>query len=72
MARDGITYSVEKENEIINMMSVYMKNSGMDSKQIRYLLSYDQDYIPDQLFYLSRDSAWYANSRYCWQMQDIF
>jgi hypothetical protein len=52
MARDGITYSPEKENEIINMMIDYMKKDGYSSKQIRYYLSYDEDFIPDQLSYL--------------------
>jgi hypothetical protein len=55
MADDGITYSAEKENEIIGKMVEYMKKSGMDSKQIRYLLSYSEDYIPDQLSYLTKE-----------------
>jgi hypothetical protein len=49
MARDGITYSPEKENELIGLMSQYMKKNGMSSKEIRYYLSYDEDFIPDQL-----------------------
>jgi hypothetical protein len=49
MARDGITYSPEKEDELIGLMSQYMKKAGMSSKQIRYYLSYDEDFIPDQL-----------------------
>ena len=53
MANDGITYSPEREDEIINKMAEYMKKSGMDSKQIRYLLN-QEDYIPDQLSYLPR------------------
>ena len=52
MAQDGIKYSPEKENEIINMMADYMKKSGMSPKEIRYYLNYDEDYIPDQLHYL--------------------
>ena len=52
MANDGITYSPEKENELIDLMSQYMKNAGMSPKAIRYHLSYDEDYIPDQLRYL--------------------
>jgi hypothetical protein len=55
MAQDGIKYSPEKENEIINMMADYMKKSGMSPKEIRYYLSYDEDYIPDQLHYLPRE-----------------
>ena len=54
MAQDGITYSPEKEDELINMMADYMKKSGMSSKAIRYYLSYDEDYISDQLGYLPR------------------
>jgi hypothetical protein len=49
MARDGITYSPDKEDELIGLMSQYMKKAGMSSKQIRYLLNYDEDYISDQL-----------------------
>ena len=49
MARDGITYSPDKEDELIGLMSQYMKKAGMSSKQIRYYLSYDEDFIPDQL-----------------------
>ena len=55
MAQDGITYSPEKEDEIINMMADYMKKSGMSSKAIRYYLSYDEDYIADQLGLLPRE-----------------
>lgn len=54
MANDGVTYSPEKEKELIGLMSQYMKKAGMSSKQIRYLLSYDQDYIPDQLSFLPK------------------
>jgi hypothetical protein len=49
MARDGITYSPDKEDELIGLISQYMKKAGMSSKQIRYLLNYDEDYISDQL-----------------------
>jgi hypothetical protein len=49
MAQDGITYSPDKEDELIGLMSQYMKKAGMSSKQIRYLLNYDEDYISDQL-----------------------
>ena len=54
MADDGITYSPEKENEIIDLMAKYMQKAGMNSKQIRYLLSYDEDYVSDQLGFLPR------------------
>jgi hypothetical protein len=71
MAGDGITYSAEKENEIISKMVEYMKKSGMDSKQIRYLLNYDEDYIADQLSYLPKEGmdesalqAYLGNKKY--------
>jgi len=54
MANDGVTYSPEKENEIIDLMAKYMQKAGMSSKQIRYLLSYDEDYVSDQLGFLPR------------------
>jgi hypothetical protein len=54
MADDGITYSPDKEDELIGLMSQYMKKAGMSSRQIRYLLSYDEDYIPDQLSFLPK------------------
>ena len=54
MANDGITYSREKEGEIIDLMVQYMKKDGMSPKSIRYCLNYDEDYIPDQLSYLPR------------------
>jgi hypothetical protein len=57
MANDGVTYSPEKENEIINLMSQYMQKAGMGSKQIRYLLSYDEDYISDQLSFLPKQGV---------------
>ena len=57
MANDGITYSPEKENELIDLMAQYMKKSGMSSKSIRYYLSYDEDYIPDQLSYLPKQGV---------------
>jgi hypothetical protein len=54
MANDGITYSPEKEKEIIGLMAQYMKKAGMSPKQIRYLLNYNEDYISDQLSFLPR------------------
>ena len=56
MANDGITYSPEKEKEIIGLMVQYMKKDGMSPKSIRYYLNYDEDYIPDQLSYLPRSN----------------
>ena len=57
MARDGITYSPEKEKELIGLMSQYMKKAGMSSKEIRYYLSYDEDFIPDQLSDLPKEKV---------------
>jgi len=55
MARDGITYSPEKEKELIGLMAQYMKDNGMSRKAIRYYLSYDEDFIPDQLSDLPKE-----------------
>jgi hypothetical protein len=55
MARDGITYSPEKEKELINLMGDYMEKDGYNKKQIRYYLSYDEDFISDQLAELPRE-----------------
>jgi hypothetical protein len=55
MARDGITYSPEKEDELIGLMAQYMKKDGMSRKAIRYYLSYDEDFIPDQLSDLPKE-----------------
>ena len=57
MARDGITYSPDKEDELIGLMVQYMKKAGMSSKQIRYLLNYDEDFISDQLSDLPRQGV---------------
>jgi hypothetical protein len=54
MANDGITYSPEKEDELIGLMAEYMKKDGMNSKAIRYYLNYDEDFISDQLSYLPK------------------
>jgi hypothetical protein len=57
MARDGITYSPDKEDELIGLMSQYMKKAGMSSTQIRYYLSYDEDFISDQLSDLPKQGS---------------
>lgn len=57
MANDGITYSPERENEIIGQMAEYMKRSGFSNKEIRYLMNYSEDYIPDQLSYLTKEQG---------------
>jgi hypothetical protein len=54
MARDGITYSPEKEGELIKLMGEYMEKAGMSPKAIRYYLSHDEDFVSDQLEYLPR------------------
>jgi hypothetical protein len=50
----GVTYSRDREEEIINMISDEMKLQGMSGKNIRHLMSYDQDFIPDVLAGLAR------------------
>jgi hypothetical protein len=45
----GIRYSPENEKHIISKMDDAMKKLGMDHKQIRYHLSYEEDFIPDTL-----------------------
>lgn len=57
MARDGIKYSRDKEKEIIGQIGEYMKKSGYSEKQIRYYLNYDEDFIPDVLGELPRDTG---------------
>ncbi len=52
MAQDGITYDPTQEGALIALMGTYMRKSGMTTKEIRYYLSYDPDFIPDQLSYL--------------------
>jgi hypothetical protein len=54
MARDGITYSPEKERELIKIIGEYMEKAGMSPKAIRYYLSHDEDFVSDQLEYLPR------------------
>ena len=56
MANDGVTYSPERESEIIDQMAQYMQKAGMSSKTIRHLLNYDEDYISDQLGYLPKQN----------------
>ena len=49
MADDGITYSREREKEIIGQIGQYMLKNGYNKKAVRYYLSYDEDFIPDVL-----------------------
>ncbi len=57
MARDGIKYSPEKEQELIKIMGEYMEKAGMSPKAIRYYLSYDEDFVSDQLEYLPKEGV---------------
>ena len=66
MAQDGITYSPEKENELIGLMAQYMKKNGMSSREIRYRLNYDDDYIPDQLSDLPKQDVAEGNEDLSW------
>jgi hypothetical protein len=50
----GVKYSPEKEKEIISMIGDEMQAMGMSPKTIRYLISYDEDFIPDVLDGLDR------------------
>ena len=64
MARDGITYSPDREREIIGQIGDYMKKNGYSEKQIRYYMSYDEDFIPDVLSDLPRAKQGVAESEY--------
>jgi hypothetical protein len=57
MARDGVTYTPEKERELIELMGEYMQRAGMSPKAIRYYLSHDEDWVSDQLEYLPRQGV---------------
>ena len=45
----GVRYTPEKENHIIGLIDDALKKMGFNHKQIRYLLNYDEDFIPDVL-----------------------
>ncbi|MFZ9848733.1 MAG: hypothetical protein ACO3EE_11350, partial [Flavobacteriales bacterium] len=45
----GVRYDVNNEKHIIGLMDDAMKKLGMNFKEIRYHLSYDEDFIPDVL-----------------------
>ena len=57
MARDGITYSVEREKELIGIIGDYLAKNGHSEKAIRYYLSYDEDFVPDQLSDLPKEAV---------------
>ena len=47
MIADGVTYSVEKEREIIGVIGDYMKADGFSEKQINYYFNIDEDFLGD-------------------------
>jgi hypothetical protein len=49
MIADGVTYSVEKEREIIGVIGDYMKANGFSEKQINYYFNIDEDFLGDVL-----------------------
>jgi hypothetical protein len=55
LAEKGVTYSPDKEDEIIDMIGDEMQEMGMSSKTIHHLLSYDEDFISDVLSGLERE-----------------
>lgn len=57
MARDGITYSVEREKELIGIIGDYLAKNGHSEKAIRYYLSYDEDFVPDTLSELPKEGV---------------
>ncbi len=57
LSAKGVTYSSEKEKEIISMIGDELSNMGMDDKKIRYLISYDEDFVSDVLGNLPREES---------------
>lgn len=57
LIKQGVTYSPERENEIIGKIGNVMQQMGFDNKSIRYHLNYDEDFIPDVLSDLPRESV---------------
>ena len=50
LANKGIKYDSSKENELINAIGmVLVKDLNMSSKQARYLISYDEDFLSDTM-----------------------
>ena len=45
----GLRYQPENEKEIIKMIGGAMMKMGMNHKQVRYLMSYDEDFLSDTL-----------------------
>ena len=55
LTEKGIKYSPEKEKEIIGMIGDELSDMGMDNKKIRYLISYDEDFVGEVLDNLARE-----------------
>ena len=55
LSKKGVKYSPEKEKEIIGMIGDELEAMGMDSKKIRYYMSYDEDFISDVLGGIDRE-----------------
>lgn len=53
----GLRYKPANEKEIIKMIGGAMMKMGMDHKQVRYLMSYDEDFLPDTLSELKHMEA---------------
>jgi hypothetical protein len=45
----GLRYQPENEKDIIKMIGGAMMKMGMDHKQVRYLMSYNEDFLSDTL-----------------------
>ena len=45
----GLRYKPENEKDIIKMIGGAMMKMGMSHKEVRYLMSYDEDFLPDTL-----------------------
>lgn len=56
LSKKGVKYSPEKEKEIIGMIGDELEAMGMNAREIRYQMSYDEDFISDTLGGLERES----------------
>jgi hypothetical protein len=55
LTEKGIKYSPENEKKIIGMIGDELSAMGMDNKKIRYLISYDEDFVGEVLDNLARE-----------------
>ena len=69
MARDGITYSGDNEQEMIGQIAKYMKDRGDSASTIRYYMN-DDDFVADTLSDLRDASS--QTPDYKSKMQDKF